>query len=274
MILPIELINEILCYLIDNTNYLDLMVLSKEITAYFGKYHKKMLKLYYDKLGYTIIETPELNIHDIDEEDECIFNRFKKYCSKQNNVVSIKLNSNIKNIKDILDYDKSYIDKNHAHDLFYNYATFLSEYYEYNSINDQLIMLEDYTMDDILDIIPQKIWNKYVKHHKLSYKDTQKLIRMNEGKYDTHFENHYSKFYVYKCCDDHVYTKSFSSKIYRLYKVDFRYPTIAIPIIHQLIRNITGIYTAHHFLYDGASYIGNMYINGKKYPILKAHYGN
>ncbi len=50
--LPIEIINHILCYTIDGNNYMDLLLLSKDIYNYFKKYVKKVLLSYglYDKI--------------------------------------------------------------------------------------------------------------------------------------------------------------------------------------------------------------------------------
>ena len=41
--LPIEIINDILCYAVDYDNYMNLLLLSKDLYNYFKKYIKKLL---------------------------------------------------------------------------------------------------------------------------------------------------------------------------------------------------------------------------------------
>jgi len=42
--LPIKIINEILCYVIDNLNYMDIMLLSKDIRNYFKQYCEEIIR--------------------------------------------------------------------------------------------------------------------------------------------------------------------------------------------------------------------------------------
>ena len=57
MKLPLEMINIILCYMVDNDNYVNLLLLSKDIYAYFGRYLKNLLqKIPYNQIHTKIIK--------------------------------------------------------------------------------------------------------------------------------------------------------------------------------------------------------------------------
>ena len=60
MRLPIEIINQILCYAINEDNYRKLLLLSKDIYNYFGKYYKPLLKSILDSTSDMIINTSKV----------------------------------------------------------------------------------------------------------------------------------------------------------------------------------------------------------------------
>ncbi len=82
-ILPLEIINGILCYFVNDTNYVDLMVLSKNIKKYLTKYIMPLLAKSCVNQYTTDISLPQTININLKYSGTCISRNVNRYALKK-----------------------------------------------------------------------------------------------------------------------------------------------------------------------------------------------
>ena len=245
MILPIEIINEILCFAVDRNNYSDLLILNKDISKYFRLYYKKIIQNGYPG-SYVILPIKILDIQytyhkQIPEDYSIEFKIIDEVNYDINKYIFIKKKSYI----DLFDNNDLYQSLSCAYDSlkqninFPGYPDWMPEEYP---------ELENST-DEEMNIKRLEIIDKYQK------------------KYG------YIKFYIYH---DHTIFGNITSGnkkfTIRLYYIDLSNLVKVANIVYNKMTKLDCI--GDHTCFEGIRYKGHYTINNISYPIYKAIYGS
>ncbi len=270
MLIPIENINEILCFAIDKENYLDLLVLSKDIYVYLKKYAKNLLYIHLGR-QYTINPPPAIDIEynyttkQLGKYDWEIMKAFKRVVFQTKHDYIDPIPHEDFDLALLCAFD---IWQTHNRPLQILSFTTWFPHECYHSSYEHDDDLSDHENDlKILNAV-----NKYGGNYtSLDDIPTEYYLKIRDIIVED-FQQKYGHISMYVYQYDDFYGSKYDDRpnsiIHLRYGSMKNLPYLANVLHHKLIELEN---REDHVFYEGIQYVGHITIHNKEYPVYEAH---